>query len=146
MQKMCPANASARALTVSVAGLMLVVATAGSANDGHDLDAYIGENVAAVQRDFGEPNLKTPSRWWYSNQQHISGGMPGAPNPAIVGGRLGVTISGAGGDYEPLSIAPDMCDLTVTVDKEANVTSVETAGPGCFEYLHALKRAHKPAS
>ncbi|MGR9091111.1 MAG: hypothetical protein ACU85U_11090 [Gammaproteobacteria bacterium] len=133
-------------LTIVTTGLLLTAASASLADDGHKLDAYIGGDVAAMQRDFGEPTLKTPTRWWYSNQQRVSGGMPGAPNPAIVGGRLGVMVSGAGGDYQSLTISPDMCDLTVTIDKDASVTSVETAGPGCFEYLHALKRARKPDS
>lgn len=139
-----PAPATARptrVLTIVTAVLVSVAALPGGAADGHDLDAYIGDNVAALQRDFGEPTLKTPTLWRYSSEQHVSGGMPGAPNPVIIGGRRGVTVSGAGGDYEPWTIAPDICDLTVTVDKDAIVTAVETAGPGCFEYLHALKRA-----
>lgn len=135
-----------RVLTIVAAGLIGFAAAASGADSGHELDAYIGGDVAALQRDFGEPNLKTPTMWWYSTKQRVSGAMPGAPNPAIVGGRLGVTITGAGGDYAPLTIAPDACDMTITVDKDAIVTAVETAGPGCFEYLHALKRAREAAS
>lgn len=144
-----PAKGSARpkrVLTIVAAALMFASAAASGADDGHDLDAYVGGDVAALQQDFGEPTLKTPTKWWYSNEQRVSGGMPGVPNPAIVGGRLGVAVRGAGGDYEPLTIDPATCDLTVTVGKDGSVTSVETAGPGCFEYLHALKRAQKPAS
>ena len=141
-----PATARpARVLTIVAAALLSLAATPGGAEQGHDLEAYIGDNVAAVQRDFGEPTLKTPALWRYSSEQAVSGGMPGAPNPVIIGGRRGVTVSGAGGDYEPWTIAADICDLTVTVDKDAIVTAVETAGPGCFEYLHALKRAREAA-
>lgn len=136
----------ARLLTIVAAALMSVAALPGSADDGHDLEAYIGDGVAALQRDFGEPTLKTPALWRYSNEQQVSGGLPGAPNPVIISGRRGVTVSGAGGDYEPWTIAPDICDLTVTIDKDAIVTAVETAGPGCFEYLHALKRAAETGS
>ena len=136
----------ARVLKIVAVGLVFVAAAAGGADNNYGLDAYVGNEVAALQRDLGEPTLKTPTMWWYSNQPHVSGGMPGAPNPAIVGGRLGVTINGAGGDYAPLTIMPDACDLSVTIDRDANVTAVETAGPGCFAYLHALKRASKPDS
>lgn len=141
-----PAHATTRptrVLTIVAAALMAVVTLPGSAEQGHDIEAYVGDNVAALQRDFGEPTLKTPTLWRYSSEQQVSGGMPGAPNPVIIGGRRGVIVSGAGGDYEPWTIVPDICDLTVTIDKDAIVTAVETAGPGCFEYLHALKRARE---
>ncbi len=149
MSMIRPARVTAcptRLLTIVAAAVLSVATVPGSAAGGHDLEAYIGADVAALQRDYGEPTLKTPTLWRYSSEQQVSGGMPGAPNPVIINGRRGVTISGAGGDYEPWSIAPDICDLTVTVDKDAIVTAVETVGPGCFEYLHALKRARKADS
>lgn len=136
-----PTTRPARRLTIVAAALISASAPPAYGDDGHKLEAYVGADVAALQRDFGEPDLKTPALWRYSSEQQVSGGLPGAPNPVVISGRRGVTVSGAGGDYEPWTIAPDICDVTVTLDKDGIVTGVDAAGPGCFEYLHALKRA-----
>lgn len=140
-----PTARPARRLTIVAATLMSASALSAHGEGGHHLETYVGADVAALQRDLGEPNLKTPTLWRYSSEQQVSGGMPGAPNPVVIGGRRGVTVSGAGGDYEPWTIAPDICEVTVTLDKNDVVTGVDAAGPGCFEYLHALKRAAQAA-
>jgi len=130
-----------------VAGCLTVAqGVAAETESGHDISRYIGGSADAISRDFGEPTLKTPNEWWYHSKQRIQGGMPGAPNPAIVGGRLGAVVTGAGGEYEPLSLSPDACDLTVTVDNAGIVENVDAAGPGCFEYLHELKRQQQADS
>ena len=103
------------------------------------LNDYIGQPADQILSDFGDPLLRTPRKLWYRNDPQIVGGHPGAPNPAVVLGRNGVVVRGAGGDYPPLAMSRDFCDLVIKLDANDTIEAVENHGPGCFEYIHLLK-------
>jgi len=129
-----------------IAGLTAVVCSSAAAagEDDYDLNKFVGQNVAVVLEQLGEPTLQTPGQLWYSKEARISGGRPSPPNPGVVTGRKGATISGAGGTYMPLQFDREPCDITVTIGKDELVSEVEQAGPGCFEFIHLL-RSRQPA-
>lgn len=110
------------------------------------LRAYIGLAGQRLIDDLGEPLLRTPHELWYSNGPSIAGGHPGAPNPAVVSGRNGVTVSGAGGDYLPPYFSRDACNVLVKLEPTGLIEAVESQGPGCFEFIHLLLQRHAGGS
>ncbi len=110
-----------------------------------ELDDYIGMPAEQILSDLGEPLLRTPRELWYRNDPQIVGGDPAAPNPAVTLGRGGVVVRGAGGDYPPLAMSRDFCDVVVKLDSKGIIKAVENIGPGCFEYIHLLKMRHVTA-
>ena len=106
------------------------------------LHAYIGLNAQRLIDDLGDPLLHTPDELWYSNGPKINGGHPGAPHPAINGGRNEPILGGAGGNYSPLHFARNFCNMVIKIDRAGLIVAVEEQGPGCFEYFHRLKHRY----
>lgn len=89
-----------------------------------ELDAYIGMPADQILNDLGDPLLRTPRELWYRNDPQIVGGHPGAPNPAVTLGRRGAVVRGAGGDYPPLAMSRDFCDVVVKLDTKGTIEAV----------------------
>jgi hypothetical protein len=107
-----------------------------------ELVDYIGMPAEQIVNALGDPLLRTPLELWYRNEAEIGGRHPEAPNPAVALGRSGVVIRGTGGDYPPLGMSRHFCDIVVKLNRSGTITSIESHGPGCFEFIHVLKDRH----
>ena len=104
------------------------------------LHSYIGLHADQMMGDLGDPMLRTPQELWYRQEPTISSGNPGLPNPTARLGRTGVIVYGPGGNYPPLTMSPDLCDVAVKLDRKGIITAIDHHGPGCFEFIHLLKQ------
>lgn len=128
-------------ITVAI-GVFVPIANALADPTNNALGGYIGMPAQQILNDLGDPLLRTPQELWYRNEARIVGGDPGVPNPAQSIGRNGVVVNGAGGDYPPLAMSRDFCDVVVKLDRKGTITEIENHGPGCFEFIHVLKMRH----
>lgn len=134
-----------------ISGLFLTIFFAHSAHAADPsattgLSAYVGGSVDRLVDALGEPGLRTPNELWYWRRARISGGQRGLPSPSIRSERNGLLFNGAGGNYAPPSFTRDFCNVVITLDDKGLIETVDEQGPGCFEFIHSLRRARKENS
>lgn len=123
--------------------LLLQFSFAASATD-NDIDSLIGQRASVALERLGEPMLKTPSSLWYSNESEVRGGQPRSPTPTLGMRQNGFVSGGVSGEYVPLELSREICDISIKLDRAGIVTEIEKVGPGCFNFVHELERRAAP--